>query len=84
MAKGNEVAIRNSASLAALAWSRLEQAAQETLNASNGQAPAVRMVADASSITLHATDKFGTSVMVQGGNLVASSTARPECGATTV
>ena len=69
MKKGNEVAIRQSASLAALAWSRLEQAATETLNASNGATPAVRMVADTSGITLHATDKFGTSVTVQGGRI---------------
>ena len=66
---GNEVAIRREASLAALAWSRLEQAAKETLNANNGQAPAVRMVADTGGITLHATDQFGTSVMVQGGKI---------------
>ena len=67
--KGNEVALRQSASLAALAWSRLEQAATETLQLSNGQAPAVRMVADTGGITLHATDNFGTSVMVQGGKI---------------
>lgn len=67
--KGNAIALRNSASLAALAWSRLEQAAQETLNAGNGEAPAVRMVADTGGITLHATDKFGTSVMVQDGKI---------------
>jgi hypothetical protein len=67
--QGNEVALRQSASLAALAWSRLEQAAQETLNAGNEEAPAVCMVANTSGITLHATDKFGTSVTVQGGTI---------------
>ncbi|MGB8898240.1 MAG: hypothetical protein WCC90_02820 [Methylocella sp.] len=70
MKKGNEVAIRNSASLAALAWSRLEQAAQETLNA-NGSAPALQLVADTGGITAKIEDRFGTSIIIQDGKISA-------------
>jgi len=66
---GNEIAIRNSASLAAAAWAKLESAATETLNAQNGAAPALRLFADTGGITAHVTDAHGTSVVIQQGKI---------------
>jgi hypothetical protein len=63
---GNELAIRNSASLAAAAWTRLETAAQKQLN---GDVPTMQLVADTGGITALIRDEFGTSVMVQRGRI---------------
>jgi hypothetical protein len=68
--KPNELALRNSASLAALAWSRLEQAAQETLKA-NGSVPALQLFANADGITAKIEDRFGTSIIIQDGKISA-------------
>src|SRR3977135_1164794 len=46
--QANQIAIRKEASLAALAWSKLETAAQEQLN---GDVPALQLVADARGVT---------------------------------
>jgi hypothetical protein len=42
---GNELAIRQSASLAAQAWNKLETAAQNAMK-TNGEAPALQLVAN--------------------------------------
>ena len=75
MKKGNEVAIRQSASLAALAWSRLEAAAQETLK-TNGSAPALQLFANADGITAKIEDRFGTSILIQDGKISARVAAQ--------
>jgi hypothetical protein len=67
--QGNELTIRNSASLAAAAWSRLEAAAQETLN---GSAPALQLYADTGGITCLLRDGHGTAVTVQAGKISVS------------
>ena len=67
--QGNEVALRQSASLAALAWFlRLEQAAQETLKA-NGSPPTLQLTADTGGITALIKDEFGSVVTGQSGNI---------------
>ena len=66
--QGNEVALRQSASLAALAWSRLEQAARATLKA-NGSPPTLQLTADTGGITALIRDEFGSAVMVQSGKI---------------
>jgi hypothetical protein len=75
---GNEVAIRREANLAALAWSKLEAAAQETLN--GGDVPALQLVADTSGITALIRDEFGTSVTIQKGKISVNvaAVAEPE------
>jgi hypothetical protein len=65
----NEIAIRNSASLAARAWTKLETAAQE---ATNGSVPAMQLFADTGGITALIRDAHGTSVTVQGGKISVS------------
>jgi hypothetical protein len=67
MRKGNELAIRQSASLAATAWTKLEAAAQETLN--GHEVPALQLVADTNGITALIRDEHGTSVTVQRGRI---------------
>jgi hypothetical protein len=62
----SEIAIRKEANLAALAWNRLEAAAQEQLN---GDVPALQLVADTQGITALIRDEFGTSVTVQRGRI---------------
>jgi hypothetical protein len=66
MKKGNEVAIRREASLAAQAWTRLEAAAQQQLN---GDVPALQLVADTNGITALIKDEHGTSVTIQRGRI---------------
>lgn len=73
MKKGNEIAIRREANLAALAWSKLESAAQESLN--GGEVPAMQLVADTQGITALIRDEFGTSVTIQKGKISATVAA---------
>jgi hypothetical protein len=64
---GNELAIRNSASLAAMAWTKLEAAAQAQMN--GGEVPALQLVADTQGITALIRDEHGTSVTIQKGRV---------------
>jgi hypothetical protein len=64
----NEIAIRREASLAAVAWQKLEAAAQSALNG-NSETPSLRLVADTNGITAHVRDEHGTSVVIQGGKI---------------
>jgi hypothetical protein len=64
--QGSELAIRREANLAAMAWTKLETAAQEQLN---GDVPALQLVADTQGITALIRDEFGTSVTVQRGRI---------------
>jgi hypothetical protein len=66
--KANELAIRNCASLAETAWTKLEAAAQEAMKP-NGATPALQLVADTSGITALIKDTHGTRVMIQGGKI---------------
>jgi hypothetical protein len=75
MKKGNELAIRREASLAAMAWNKLEAAAQEQLN---GDVPALQLVADTGGITALIRDEHGTSVTVQRGRISVNVTATTE------
>jgi hypothetical protein len=62
------VAIRQTASIAALAWNRLETAAQKAMT--NGHAnPAMQLVADTRGITALIRDEHGTTVTVQSGKI---------------
>ena len=74
--QSNEIAIRREANLAALAWSKLEAAAQETLN--GGDVPALQLVADTSGITALIRDEFGTSVTIQKGKISVNVAAVSE------
>jgi hypothetical protein len=67
--KANEVAIRREASLAAMAWTRLEAAAQEQLNGDPGSAPALQLVANGDGISALIRDEHGTSVVIQRGKI---------------
>jgi hypothetical protein len=69
MKKGNEVAIRNSACLAAAARAKLEAAAQEQLNGDPGSAPALQLVANGEGISALIRDEHGTSVVIQKGKI---------------
>jgi hypothetical protein len=63
------VAIHRATSIAALAWQRLETAAQKAM-ATNGHAgPAMQLFADDSGITALIRDEHGTTVTVQGGKI---------------
>jgi hypothetical protein len=64
--QANEVAIRREANLAAMAWTKLEAAAQEQLN---GDVPALQLVADTQGITALIRDEFGTAIMIQRGKI---------------
>jgi hypothetical protein len=64
--QANQIAIRKEASLAALAWSKLETAAQEQLN---GDVPALQLVVDARGVTAIIRDEHGTTVTVQEGRI---------------
>jgi hypothetical protein len=64
---GNELAIRNSASLAAAAWSKLEAAAQAQLNGDPESAPALQLVANGDGISALIRDEHGTSVVIHRG-----------------
>jgi hypothetical protein len=66
--QANEIAIRNATSLAALAWNRLEAAAQSAM-ATNGHAPAMQLVADTRGITALIRDENGVTVTVQSGKI---------------
>jgi hypothetical protein len=71
---GNELALGNSASLAAIAWNKLETAAHAAMN---GEAPALQLYSNGDGITAKVSDKHGTTVLVQGGKIsvqVASAT----------
>jgi hypothetical protein len=71
------VAIRNTASIAGLAWQRLEAAAQKAMT--NGHtAPAMQLVADTRGITALIRDEHGTTVTVQGGKVSVSVDSAPE------
>jgi hypothetical protein len=72
---GNAVAIRREASLAALAWNKLEVAAQQQLN---GDVPALQLVADTRGITALIRDEHGTSVTIQGGRVSVNVEATSE------
>jgi hypothetical protein len=74
--KANELAIRQSASLAATAWHKLEAAAQEAM-AANGAAPALQLFSNGEGITAKIEDRH-TMVLVQHGKIsvqVKSETA---------
>ena len=73
--QANEPAIRREASLAALAWNKLEAAAQEQLN---GDVPAMQLVADTQGITMLVRDEHGTSVSVQRGRISVNVAATSE------
>ena len=73
--QGNEIALRREASLAVAAWSRLEAAAQETLN---GDVPALQLVADGNGVTALIRDEFGTSVTIQRGRISVNVAATSE------
>ena len=64
--QGNELAIRREASLAALAWSKLEAAAQEQMN---GDVPALQLIANTDGITALIRDEHGCSVTIQRGKI---------------
>jgi hypothetical protein len=65
------LAIRNTASIAAAAWNRLEAAAQAAMT--NGHAnPSVQLVADTRGITALIKDEHGTTVTVQSGRVSVS------------
>jgi hypothetical protein len=71
----DEKEIRHSASratsIAALAWDRLETAAQAAMT--NGHAsPSVQLVADTRGITALIKDEHGTTVTVQAGRVSVS------------
>jgi hypothetical protein len=70
------LAIRNTASIAALAWSKLEDAAQKAM-ATNGHAPALQLVANTDGITALVRDEHGTSVTIQRGR-ISVNVAAPE------
>jgi hypothetical protein len=72
--EANAVAIRSSASLAALAWQKLEQSAKAALEADE-TIPQLRLVADTNGITAQISDEHGTQVVIQGGRV--SVTTRP-------
>ena len=63
--QANELAIRREANLAAMAWTKLEAAAQEQLN---GDVPALQLVADTQGITALIRDD-GTAVTIQRGKI---------------
>ena len=65
--EGGGIAIRNSASLAAQAWAKLEAAAQEAM--SGAEVPALQLVADTSGITALIRDAHGTAVTIQHGRI---------------
>jgi uncharacterized protein YigA (DUF484 family) len=64
--QGNQIAITKEASLAAIAWSRLESAAAKAMN---GETARLRLFADTAGITAHISDEFGTQVIVKGGKV---------------
>jgi hypothetical protein len=70
------LAIRNAASIAALAWNRLEAEATKAMNA-NGHAPALQLVANTDGITALVRDEHGTSVTIQRGR-ISVNVAVPE------
>ena len=76
--KANEVTIRQCASLAAQAWSKLEAAAQEALN--GGQAPTMQMVANTDGISALVKDAHGTTVLIQGGKISVNVAGVNESG----
>jgi hypothetical protein len=63
------VAIRNTASIAALAWDRLEAAATKAMATNGHAAPTMQLVADERGITALIRDEHGTTVTVQGGKI---------------
>jgi hypothetical protein len=69
MKKQGELAIRNSASLAAAAWTKLETAAQAQLNGDPDSAPALQLVANGDGISSLIRDEHGTSVVIQRGKI---------------
>jgi hypothetical protein len=71
------LAIRNTASIAATAWNRLETAATKAM-ATNGHAPAMQLVADDRGITAIVTDAHGTTVTIQGGKVSVAVEANKE------
>lgn len=73
--QANEIAIRREANLAAMAWTKLEAAAQEQLN---GDVPALQLVADTQGITALVRDEFGTSITVQRGRISVNVSATTE------
>jgi hypothetical protein len=67
--QGNELAIRNATSLAAAAWTKLEEAAQAQLNGDADSAPALQLVANGDGISALIRDEHGTSVVIQRGKI---------------
>jgi hypothetical protein len=74
--QANEIAVRNAASLAAQAWTKLEAAAQKAMNGAD--APALQLVADTSGITAFIQDNHGTAVTIQHGRISVNVAAVTE------
>jgi hypothetical protein len=73
------VAIRNTASIAAAAWQRLEAAAHKAMT--NGHAsPAMQLVADERGITCLIKDQHGATVTVQQGRVSVAVDGQQETG----